>query len=197
MLCIQCFLSLEEANRAIASVLVDLNNRPYRKQSGCRRSVFDEIDRRALKPLPDRPYRYTEWKTVDVGPDYHAEINQHYYPVPYRYAREQVEAHHTAIVEVFRCGPRIAPRSKSNRRGHHTTIETHMPPEHQAVLKGCDPQRLSSWVAEIGPHTAAAIEHQLAAASSPGRRIAPTGACCAEQGLRTRLAGGGLPLRKS
>jgi transposase len=164
----QRFFSLDEANRAIAALLVDLNNRPYRKLPGCRRSVFEEIDRPALRPLPERPYQYAEWKTARVGPDYHVEINQHYYSVSYRYAREQVEVRHTAsTVEVFLRGQRIAAHGKSNRRGHHTTIEAHMPPEHQAVVKGCDPQRLSSWAADIGPHTAAVIEHLLGSRKFP------------------------------
>ncbi|WP_244864200.1 IS21 family transposase, partial [Paraburkholderia aspalathi] len=54
----QRFFSLGEANRAIAALLSDLNNRPFKKLPGSRRSVFDEIDRPALRPLPEQPYQY-------------------------------------------------------------------------------------------------------------------------------------------
>ena len=37
--------SLEEANRAIAELLIQLNNKPFKKLPGCRRSVFEELDR--------------------------------------------------------------------------------------------------------------------------------------------------------
>jgi len=125
----QRFFSLGEANRAIAALLSDLNNRPFKKLPGSRRSVFDEIDRPALRPLPEQPYQYAEWKVARIGPDYHVELDQHYYSVPYRYAREQVDVRHTInTVEIFHRGQRIAAHGKSARRRYHTTIDAHMPP---------------------------------------------------------------------
>jgi transposase len=59
--------SLEEANRAIAALLVTLNNKPFKKLPGCRRSAFEELDRPALRPLPERPYQYAQWKVARVG----------------------------------------------------------------------------------------------------------------------------------
>ncbi len=46
------FFSLSELNWEIRRLLEDLNNRPFRQQKGCRRSLFDELDRPALMPLP-------------------------------------------------------------------------------------------------------------------------------------------------
>jgi len=46
------FFSLLDLNRAIAELLLDLNNRPFKKLPGCRRSAFLSIDAPALKPLP-------------------------------------------------------------------------------------------------------------------------------------------------
>ncbi len=45
------FFSLAEANMAVHLLLEDMNNRPFKKMSGCRRSVFDSIDKPALKPF--------------------------------------------------------------------------------------------------------------------------------------------------
>jgi transposase len=164
----QRFFSLGEANRAVAALLGDLNNRPFKKLPGSRRSVFDEIDRPALRPLPEQPYQYAEWKVARIGPDYHVELDQHYYSVPYRYAREQVDVRHTTnTVEIFHRGQRIAAHGKSARRRYHTTIDAHMPPEHLAVAKGWDPERLRNWAADIGPHTAAVIQHLLGARKHP------------------------------
>lgn len=164
----QRFFNLDEANRAVAVLLVDLNNRPFKKLPGSRRSVFEEIDRPALRPLPDTPYQYADWIVARVGPDYHVEVDQHYYSVSYRYAREQVDVRVTTnTVEIFHRGQRIAAHGKSARRRFHTTIDAHMPPEHQAVVKGCDLQRLGNWAADIGPHTSAVIQHLLGARKHP------------------------------
>jgi transposase len=50
------FFSLAELNQAIAALLVDLNNKPFKKLPGTRASQFEAIDRPALKPLPAQPY---------------------------------------------------------------------------------------------------------------------------------------------
>ena len=40
---------------AIADLLKRLNTRPFRKLPGSRRSQFEQLDRPALRPLPDSP----------------------------------------------------------------------------------------------------------------------------------------------
>ena len=47
------FFSLLELNTAIADLLVHLNRRPFKKLPGSRQSVFESLDRPALRPLPD------------------------------------------------------------------------------------------------------------------------------------------------
>ena len=48
----QTFFSIAEANRAIWERLEWLNNRAFSKLEGSRRSLWQELDRPALKPLP-------------------------------------------------------------------------------------------------------------------------------------------------
>ena len=74
------FFSLSELNQAIA----DLNARPMRRLGVSRRDLFLELDRPALKPLPAEPYEYAEGRVRRVAPDYHVDIDGHYYSVPYR-----------------------------------------------------------------------------------------------------------------
>jgi transposase len=57
------FFSLAELNRAIAELLTDLNNRPFKKLPGCRRSAFESLDAPALHPLPAGRYAIGLWKT--------------------------------------------------------------------------------------------------------------------------------------
>lgn len=157
----QRFFSLGELNRHIAELMLVLNRRPFKKLPGCRESAFAEMDRPALRTLPATRYEFAEWKVATVGIDYHVEIAGHYYSVPYRFARQKVDARFTATtVEVFHRGGRIASHVRSALKGRHTTVDAHMTPAHQAV-QGWNAPRLMNWAGQIGPHTKAVIEHVL------------------------------------
>ena len=99
----QLFYSLAELNDAIRGMLVRINDeRPIRRLGVTRRQLFEELDRPVLKPLPVEPYIFAEWRIRRVGIDYHVDVDRHYYSVPYRFAKEQVEVRLTArTVEVF------------------------------------------------------------------------------------------------
>ena len=163
----QRFFSLAEVNRAIRPLLVDLNARPFKKLPGSRQSVFAAVDLPALKPLPWGRYEFAEWKAVTAGIDYHVEVTGHYYSVPYRYARQKLEARFTAsTVELFKKGERLASHPRSLAKGRHTTTDAHLAPAHQKVA-GWNSQRFLDWAAKIGPHTEAAVEHTLRSRAHP------------------------------
>jgi transposase len=86
------FFSLAALNTAIAELLQRLNDRPFKKLSGSRHSLFESLDRPALKPLPAEPYVYAEWKKVRVHIDYHVEVGRHYYSVPFSLVGKQLHA---------------------------------------------------------------------------------------------------------
>ena len=65
------FTSLAEANAAIAELVAWLNDRPFKRLPGSRRSVFDTVDRPALRPLPPTRYEFATWKKAKLGLDYH------------------------------------------------------------------------------------------------------------------------------
>ena len=46
------FFSLGELDESIAGLLERLNNRPFRKREGTRRTLFETLDQPALRPLP-------------------------------------------------------------------------------------------------------------------------------------------------
>lgn len=163
----QRFFSLEELNRAIRPLLAELNARPFKKLPGSRQSVFEAVDRPALKPLPLVRYEFAEWKTVTAGIDYHVEVTGHYYSVPYRHARQKLEARFTAsTVELFKKGERIACHPRSLSKGRHTTLEAHLAPAHQKVA-GWNRERFLAWATKIGAHTEAAVDHILRARTHP------------------------------
>jgi len=82
------FFSLSELNQAISEKLEDLNNRPFQKLSTTRKALFKTLDKPALKPLPEKPYEYAEWKKARVNIDYHIEVDHHFYSVPYQLIKQ-------------------------------------------------------------------------------------------------------------
>lgn len=155
------FFSLADLNRAIRLLLEDLNSRPLKKLPGNRRSQYDALDRPAMRPLPNIPYEYAEWKRARVGIDYHIEVERHFYSVPSALTRREVEVRLTAsTVEVFYAGKRVAAHLRSTRHGSHTTESSHMPASHRAHLEWT-PGRFLTWAVGIGPSTRDLVRHLL------------------------------------
>jgi len=147
------FFSLTELNSEIKKLLHELNNRAFQKLPGTRNSMFVELDRPALKPLPEIPYQFAEWKKATVNIDYHIELDRHYYSVPYPLVKKEVEVRFTAkTVECFFRGKRVASHRRSFQQGRHTTVKEHMPPKHRKYL-GWTPERFLRWAVKIGPQT--------------------------------------------
>ncbi len=125
------FFSLTELNQAIRGLMERLNTRPFHKLPGSRKSLFDTLDRSALRPLPEDRYEYAEWKKVRANIDYHVEFEGHYYSVPYQLLKNPMELQATAeTVECFHKGKRAASHGRSYVKGGHTTLPEHMPSSH-------------------------------------------------------------------
>lgn len=169
------FFSLEELNEAIRALLDRLNGRPFQKLEGSRQSLFASLERPRLRPLPERPYVYAEWKKARVHVDYHVEIEGHYYSVPHAFARQEVDVRVSALtVECFHRGCRIASHRRSAHRGRHTTVKEHMPASHRHWADWT-PERIIDWAAKTGPATAELAGKIIAARAHP------------QQGYRTCL----------
>ncbi|MFP3276713.1 MAG: IS21 family transposase [Paraburkholderia sp.] len=155
------FFHLAELNRAIAELLVDLNNRPFKKLPGCRRSAFETIDAPALKPLPARRFVIKRWKSAKVNIDYHIEFEGHYYSVPHRLVGARLELRAGAgLLECFASNQRVASHPLSALRGKFTTTPDHMPASHRAHLEWT-PAKLIAWGQRIGVSTAAVVTWQM------------------------------------
>lgn len=105
------------------------------------------------------------------------------YSVPYRFAREQVEARITAnTIEIFHKGERIAAHRRSSGNGKHTTIPDHMPSAHRRFADWTI-ERIQREASAMGPDVALLCERILADRPHP------------EQGFRACL--GIIRLNKS
>jgi transposase len=153
------FHSLADLNAAIAEMLKHLNeNRPIRRLGVTRCQLLEQLDRPALKPLPAEPYVFAEWKLCRVGIDYHVEVHQHYYSVPYRLVRSEVDVRITArTVEIFFRGQRIAAHVRMSGNHKHSTLPDHMPSSHRRYA-GWTIDRIRSDAGKIGSATAILCE---------------------------------------
>ena len=179
------FFSLGELNEAISELLTKLNRRPFRKLPGTREELYRSVDLPALRPLPVQPFVFAEWKRARVSIDYHVDLEQHYYSVPYPLVGKEVEVRYTATaVEILYQGKRVASHARSNHPGKHSTIPEHRPKAHQKYLEWT-PSRIVDWAATIGPFTAQLAEKMLSERPHP------------EQGYRSCLGLIGLGRRYS
>jgi transposase len=169
------FFSLAEANAAVAERVAWLNERPFRRLPGSRQTMFEELDRPALRPLPARPYEYAEWLTAKVNIDYHVEVERHWYSVPHQLVGQRLDIRVTAgIVEVLHKGRRVASHPRSRQQGRFTTVPAHMPEAHRRHATWT-PGRIVAWAERTGPATGMLVAAIMASRPHP------------EQGFRSCL----------
>ena len=157
----QTFFTLASLNKAVALLLADLNDRPFKKLPGSRRSQFEQLDRPLLQPLPQHRYEYQHIKKARVHIDYHIDYEHHYYSVPYTLLKQEVEVHANAqSVVIYHQGARVAIHARSYRKGGHSTLPEHRPKAHQAMAEW-SPKRFLGWAASIGSETRTVVEHIL------------------------------------
>jgi len=149
------FHGLGELNQAIRELLYQLNEvRPIRRLGVTRRQLLEELDRPNLKPLPVEPYIFAEWRVRRVGIDYHVDIDRHFYSVPHRFVRREVEVRLTVrTVEIFCKGERIAAHQRTSGNGRHTTVPEHMPSSHRRYADWTI-ERIRREAAALGPSVA-------------------------------------------
>lgn len=169
------FFSLADLNAAVAELVRDINARVMKGYNASRAELFSTIDAPALKALPGEPYAFAVWKRCRVAPDYHVEVDGHWYSAPFRLIKELVDVRVAdKTVEIFHKGQRIASHPRAPNRRGHTTLPEHMPSAHRRHA-AWTPARLVAYAEKIGPSTAALFDAIMADRPHP------------EQGFRTCL----------
>jgi len=163
------FLSFDELAEAVYAELETLNDQPFQKLAGSRRSMFLDIEQKEMMKLPSQRYEYAYFKQVKTGFDYHVALNKNqYYSVPYQYAGKNVLLRwNSRTVEVFFEGDRIACHIRNNNpRVRYITESSHMPESHRAV-SDWSPGRFISWAAKTGIKTKEYIALLLSRSEHP------------------------------
>lgn len=93
---------------------------------------------------------------------------KHYYCVPFRLLREQLDVRLTAnTVEIFHKGERVRTHVRSYVEYGHTTLKEDMPPSHQKYLEW-NPSRIIKWASTaVGPSAAMLAEKIMASRVHP------------------------------
>jgi transposase len=153
------FYSIDEIVKAIAEPLGKLNDRNLRKLGRSRRELFLELDKPALKPLPENAYEFAEWKIdARVNLDYHVEFAKNFYSVPFQHAREKVDIRARArTIEVFLRSRRVASHPRRFGIFQYATLKEHMPRSYREHLEWT-PSRIISWAGTVGPSTTQMVE---------------------------------------
>jgi len=147
------FFSLHELRQAISEELAKLNDAPFQKLEGTRRTMYEKLDKPALRPLPAQPYQFAQLLKARVNIDYHIEVDKNFYSVPYQLVRQEVDVRLSSnTVEVLCKGERVASHRRLHGKGQFTTNDEHRPAAHRKY-KEWSPSRVINWCSSVGPAT--------------------------------------------
>lgn len=167
------FTDLGELNQAIRELLDDLNNRPFQKLPGSRRSTFESLDRPAMKDLPIGPFEFVEFRRVRVGPDGFINVDGRPYTVPRVLTRQVIELRLTAnVIELLHAGRRVG--SMPRTPGTEPVIDpSHLSPT-ERYFATWTPDVELQWAAATGEAVREFLAARLAECShkEQGYRIA-------------------------
>ncbi len=163
----QQFFSFEELNRAIQRRVETLSHRPFQQRPGSRESVFVELDKPALRPLPHTRFVQATYVTRRVPDNYHVEYENFYYSVPHALFKQDVTIRATSsTIEIINANrERVALHRRRFSGTRYVSEPAHMPEKHRRQMEnnrrtGRD---YLQWAATIGPQTRAVIERMLKA----------------------------------
>jgi len=159
------FLSFDELNREIIKRVKKLAKREFKLRAGSRESIFELVDKPALRPLPSSRFEYAEYAFRRVPDNYHVEWNSRYYSVPYTLYRQQVTLRVTAnVIEIINDNrERVALHQISNSGSRYITNPAHMPKnhKHQWEFNKKDSGDYRSWAKTVGTNTFSLIDTML------------------------------------
>lgn len=147
------FYSIAELNQEIKRLLPLYLDKVIKHLGRSRRELFEQLDKPALLPLPDRRYEYKEFKLLKVSKDYHIQLEHNFYSVPYQLIGKKVEVWFSAkIVTITYEGKTVATHPKLLHKGAYSTHSEHMASSHQKYLEW-SPGKIMNWGLSIGNET--------------------------------------------
>jgi len=160
------FQNLSELNLAIKPLLKDFNDRVMKKYNASRFELFNKIEKDQMIKLPASEYEVKEWKKSKVSPDYHIQINNCYYSVPYRFIGKYVDVCiKDKTVEIYDSYEQIAIHKKilnnsefNETKYRYSTFDDHMPESH-IFMKNWTREKVIGLARSIGTNTLDYVEN--------------------------------------
>ena len=145
------FFTLGELNQSLWELLEQYNNRKLQGLEESRRSLFEKVEKSALRPLPRQRCDIAEWKKAKANIDYHIVLDKNFYSVPYKFRRKELTVRYTpSNVEIFCENKRIAVHRRLIGMKKSSTSKEHMPVGHKAYAEW-SPSRIINWAKKTGP----------------------------------------------
>ncbi len=163
----EIFYSIEELNIRIRELLKYYNNRKIKHIDKSRKELYQELDKPSLKALPITRYEFKNvcWRRVNI--DYHIEIANSYYSVPYQLATKEVLAkYNSSIVSIYYNNKNIATHLRLTQTNQLSTNKAHMPSSHRRYAE-TSPSALIERAKSIGNKTACLIHKILSDSNHP------------------------------
>ncbi len=136
------YRDISEINRDVRKRMKELADRPFKARAGTRKSVFEAIDKPALRALPGDPFLFFETVTRKSLPaNWHFDVKDgkdtFYYSFPYQYAKRPGHAHvYPKKIEIYAEGAgRIAFHERRFTGKRYCTDISHAPKNQQERMK--------------------------------------------------------------
>jgi len=165
----QIFFSIEELNEALWKLLEDYNNKKFQLKEYSRQELFDEIERKELKELPQDSYELKTFVSCRVQYNHHVYLKEdkHYYSVPFLLTGKMVRIICTARnVEIYHNNSRVAIHQRNLRAYQFSTKTEHRPANHKFVTDWT-PDRFCRWARSISPQVEEVITQILDSREHP------------------------------
>lgn len=155
------FNSFEELYKAVRERLEVFNSTPFQKRDGSRKEVFEEVEKKTLRPLPEFPFEVCHWfYSRKVQLNCHIAYKKNWYSVPYEYVGKMVDIKVTeTTLTTYYQNKRINvhkvfPDYVKNR---YSTYDHDMP--ESVKVTEWDDERIKKWASKIGPYTRKVIDN--------------------------------------
>ena len=156
----QTFFNVDELNEQINKLLDTYNEKKVRRFNKSRTELFELLDKPFLHPLRANRYVYKEFKKATVGIDYHIELLGNGYSVPYIYLAKKVDiTYSTTSVVISLAGNIIAHHKRLYVPYTDSTLQEHMPAQHQYQYEKWNSRRILNWANRIGAFTTALMQN--------------------------------------
>jgi transposase len=160
------FYSFVDLNQFVEAELQKLMLKNFTNRPGSRLTIFTQVEKPTLRPLPQAPFDVLERKELSVPSSYHIPYLDHYYSVPHTLFKQKVSlvAGLNTIKVYDKAGVMVAfHQISADPFRRYVTLDEHMPKNHLAYRDYCrqDGAYYRLTAKTIGPNCYALIDALL------------------------------------